>query len=136
MEDVSTQVHERLKNLLSDWKSASAIGVAVLYVLGYLSLRFHMTAIGISTELALLDERYLFAGARVLIYLGLSTCVSGVCRNIARPTSIFSQVHIFSGDAVTIRMERTRRSLKSQDNSSPWAHCIHCHDSVRDGEVI
>jgi hypothetical protein len=75
MEDVSTQLHERLKNLLSDWKSVSAIGVAVLYVVGYLSLRFHMTAIGISTELALLDERYLFAGARVLIYLGLSTCV-------------------------------------------------------------
>ena len=36
MEDVSTQVHERLKNLLSDWKSASAIGVAVLYVSGIL----------------------------------------------------------------------------------------------------
>ena len=36
---------------------------------GYLALRFHLTAIGVGTDLAVLDERYLFAGARFLVYL-------------------------------------------------------------------
>jgi hypothetical protein len=40
-----------------------------VYFLGYLSLRFHLTALGIATDLAVFDERYLFAGARFLVYL-------------------------------------------------------------------
>src|SRR5262249_45115424 len=35
----------------------------------YLAVRFHLTAIGVGTDLAVLDERYLFAGARFLVYL-------------------------------------------------------------------
>src|SRR5262245_17233443 len=31
--------------------------------------RRHLTALGIATDLAMLDEHYLFAGARVLVYL-------------------------------------------------------------------
>jgi hypothetical protein len=75
MGDSPTQLYERLENLLSDWKSVSAIGVALLYVVGYLSLRAHITALGIYTEQALLDERYLFAGARAIIYLVSCVCI-------------------------------------------------------------
>jgi hypothetical protein len=38
-------------------------------VVGYLTLRFHLTAIGVGTDLAVLNERYLFTGARFLVYL-------------------------------------------------------------------
>lgn len=44
-------------------------GSLLLYLLGYLALRFHLTALGIGTDLAVLDERYLFAGAKFLVYL-------------------------------------------------------------------
>jgi hypothetical protein len=45
-----------------------AIGSAILYFLGYLALRFHLTTLGIGADLAVLDERYLFAGAKFLVY--------------------------------------------------------------------
>jgi hypothetical protein len=41
----------------------------VLYVFGYLATRFHLTALGVGTDLAVLDERYIFTGARFLVYL-------------------------------------------------------------------
>jgi hypothetical protein len=47
----------------------SALGSFVLYLLGYLALRFHLTVLGVATDLAVLDERYLFAGANCLVYL-------------------------------------------------------------------
>src|SRR4030095_7536331 len=53
----------------SDWTKYSVVGSFVLYVFGYLAVRFHLTAIGVGTDLAVLDERYLFAGARFLVYL-------------------------------------------------------------------
>jgi hypothetical protein len=53
----------------SDWTKYSVVGSFLLYVFGYLAVRFHLTAIGIGTDLAVLDERYLFAGARFLVYL-------------------------------------------------------------------
>ncbi len=45
------------------------MGSFVLYLLGYLSLRFHLTSRGIETDLMVIDERYLFEGARFLAYL-------------------------------------------------------------------
>jgi hypothetical protein len=53
----------------SDWTKYSVVGSFVLYVFGYLAVRFHLTAIGVGTDLAVLDERYLFAGARFVVYL-------------------------------------------------------------------
>ena len=47
----------------------TAAGSALLYVIGYLVLRFHLSVIGIATELSVLDERYLFAGAHFMVYL-------------------------------------------------------------------
>lgn len=55
------------------WRAAlSAVGGSLaLYVLGYLVLRFHLTAlgVGIDVSLHLMDERYFFAGAKFLVYL-------------------------------------------------------------------
>jgi len=54
------------------WAKAFVIGSGLLYAVGYLIIRFHLTAIGIGTDLSVLDERYLNAGARFLVYLVLS----------------------------------------------------------------
>ena len=42
----------------SNWTTYTVVGSFLLYVVGYLALRFHLTAIGIGTDLAVLDERY------------------------------------------------------------------------------
>ncbi|MEP7343475.1 MAG: hypothetical protein ABI977_37495 [Acidobacteriota bacterium] len=60
----------RMKDLAAGWASYSTLASLALYVVGYLSLRFHLTALGVGTDLTVLDERYLFTGARFLVYLG------------------------------------------------------------------
>lgn len=62
-------LNERAQAVAGDWTKYTVIGSFVLYVLGYLVLRFHLTAIGVATDLQVLDERYLFTGARFLVYL-------------------------------------------------------------------
>jgi hypothetical protein len=69
MTDVLQEIADRVKSLGGDWTRYSVVGSFVLYVLGYLALRFHLTAIGVGTDLAVLDERYLFTGARFAVYL-------------------------------------------------------------------
>jgi hypothetical protein len=61
---------ERAKSLGSGFGAYSAFGSFALYVIGYLALRFHVTALGVGTDLSVLDERYLFAGANFLVYVG------------------------------------------------------------------
>jgi hypothetical protein len=63
------ELNERIKTLGADWTKYTVVGSFLLYVVGYLALRFHLTAIGVGTDLAVLDERYLFTGARCLVYL-------------------------------------------------------------------
>jgi hypothetical protein len=60
---------ERLRELATGWTSYTAFGSFLLYAVGYLTLRFHLTALGVGTDLAVLDERYLFTGARFMVYL-------------------------------------------------------------------
>jgi hypothetical protein len=67
--DVLQDLADRVKALGSDWTKYSVVGSFVLYVVGYLALRFHLTAIGVGTDLAVLDERYLFTGARFAVYV-------------------------------------------------------------------
>jgi hypothetical protein len=69
MADLLQDLGERVKALGGEWTKYSVVGSFLLYVVGYLALRFHLTAIGIGTDLAVLDERYLFTGARFLVYL-------------------------------------------------------------------
>ena len=59
----------RAGELAGSWAVISALGSFVLYLAGYLSLRFHLTVLGIGTDLNVFDERYLFSGAKFLIYL-------------------------------------------------------------------
>jgi hypothetical protein len=67
--DQLTEVTETIKSVAGAWSKYSAVGGFLLYVVGYLALRFHLAAIGVGTDLAVLDERYLFTGARFLVYL-------------------------------------------------------------------
>jgi len=67
--DLLQELNERIKTLGADWTKYTVVGSFLLYVVGYLALRFHLTAIGVGTDLAVLDERYLFTGARFLVYL-------------------------------------------------------------------
>jgi hypothetical protein len=69
MGELLQDLNERIKALGGDWTKYTVVGSFILYVVGYLSLRFHLTTLGIGTDLAVLDERYLFAGARFLVYL-------------------------------------------------------------------
>lgn len=68
-------VLEKLKGIATSWSAFTALGSFILYFLGYLVLRFQLSAWGVATDLAIFDERYLFAGARFLVYL-VSTAVS------------------------------------------------------------
>lgn len=63
-----TELSEKLKGLAGSWPGYVALGSFALYVMGYLSLRFHLTALGIGTDLNVIDERYVFAGAKFLVY--------------------------------------------------------------------
>ena len=67
--DVTHELGEKLKTIVGQWPSYAALGSFLLYLLGYLSLRFHLTAFGVGTDLSILDERYLFAGAKFLVYI-------------------------------------------------------------------
>jgi hypothetical protein len=69
MGELLQDLNERIKSLGGDWTKYTVVGSFLLYVAGYLSLRFHLTALGIGTDLAVLDERYLFTGARFFVYL-------------------------------------------------------------------
>jgi hypothetical protein len=66
--EVLPRIADRAKALASGFAAYSAFGSFALYVLGYLALRFHLTTLGVGTDLAVLDERYLFAGAKFLVY--------------------------------------------------------------------
>jgi hypothetical protein len=68
MTDAIEAITGKLKELAGSWASYTTLGSFALYVVGYLSLRFHLTALGVGTDLAVLDERYLFTGAKFLVY--------------------------------------------------------------------
>jgi len=77
MADLLHTLGERIKIIGGSWTAYAAVGSFALYLLGYLALRFHLAALGIGTDLAVLDERYLFTGARFLVYL-ISSVTSAV----------------------------------------------------------
>lgn len=62
-------LQEKLSNLVGSWASYAALGTFLLYLFGYLSLRFHLTALGIPTDLTVVDQRYFYAGAKFLVYV-------------------------------------------------------------------
>lgn len=60
---------DRLGSLAGKWTAYTAFGTFVLYLLGYLTLRFQLSTYGVVTDLDVFDEKYLFAGSRFLVYL-------------------------------------------------------------------
>src|SRR5580692_1826782 len=69
MNDPIKSVTERMGNLVGKWTAYAAFGSSMLYLIGYLTLRFQLSTYGLATDLDLFDEKYLFAGCRFLVYL-------------------------------------------------------------------
>lgn len=69
MNDPIKSVTEGLGNLVGKWTAYAAFGSSMLYLIGYLTLRFQLSTYGLATDLDLFDEKYLFAGCRFLVYL-------------------------------------------------------------------
>jgi hypothetical protein len=77
------ELAERAKAPAASFAAYSALGSFILYVLGYLTLRFHLTFLGVATDLGVFDERYLFAGATFLVYLGSSLPIAALLAAVA-----------------------------------------------------
>jgi hypothetical protein len=60
---------EMLSGLATKWTGYAAIGSFLLYLFGYLALRFQLSVFGVATSIDAFDEKYLFAGCRFLVYL-------------------------------------------------------------------
>ena len=69
MENINKSLTDYFKEYAASWVTYSAFGTFVLYLLGYLVTRFELTMLGVAQNLDVLEERYLFAGARFLVYL-------------------------------------------------------------------
>jgi len=69
MTGVAKSLQEKLDAVSGGWVSFAAVGALALHAMGFLSLRFHLAALGVRTDLSLLDSRYVFEGANCLVYL-------------------------------------------------------------------
>jgi hypothetical protein len=72
MPEPANAIHDNIGALAGKWTGYSAAGVSILYLLGYLALRFQLTTYGVATNLDAFDEKYLFAGCRFVVYLALA----------------------------------------------------------------
>jgi hypothetical protein len=69
MAELWKDLAEKLGGLAGKWPAYAAFGSFLLYLLGYLTLRFQLTTYGVATNLDIFDEKYLFAGCRFLVNL-------------------------------------------------------------------
>ncbi len=69
MSELWNDFTDKLGSLAGKWTAFTAFGSFVVYLLGYLALRFQLSTYGVATNLDVWDERYLFAGSRFLVYL-------------------------------------------------------------------
>jgi hypothetical protein len=65
----SDDIVSKITGVTGKWTSFTAFGSFCVYLLGYLALRFQLSAYGVATNLDVWDERYFFAGSRFLVYL-------------------------------------------------------------------
>jgi hypothetical protein len=70
--DTASDFIQKLVNLAGKWTSYAGFGTFLLYLFGYLTLRFQLNTFGIVTNLDVFDEKYFFAGCRFLVYLGMT----------------------------------------------------------------
>lgn len=69
MSEMWNDLTEKLGTLVGKWTAYAAFGSFLLYLLGYLTLRFQLSTYGVASDLDIFDEKYLFAGCRFLVYL-------------------------------------------------------------------
>jgi len=69
MPELWDEFTEKLGGLAGKWTAYAALGSFLLYLLGYLTLRFQLSTYGVATNLDVFDEKYLFAGCRFVVYL-------------------------------------------------------------------
>jgi hypothetical protein len=69
MPELWNEFTEKLGGLAGKWTAYAALGSFLLYLLGYLTLRFQLSTYGVATNLDVFDEKYLFAGCRFVVYL-------------------------------------------------------------------
>ena len=62
----------KLDNAAGKWTGYAALGTFLLYMFGYLALRFQLSTYGVATNLDAFDEKYLIAGCRFLLFLGMT----------------------------------------------------------------
>jgi hypothetical protein len=60
-----------LDNVAGKWAGYAAVGTFLLYLFGYLALRFQLYTHGVAINLDAFDERYLFAGCSFLVFLAM-----------------------------------------------------------------
>jgi hypothetical protein len=60
---------DKLGSLAGKWTAYAAVGSFLLYLFGYLTLRFQLSTYGVAANLDIFDEKYLFAGCRFVVYL-------------------------------------------------------------------
>ena len=69
MPELWNEFTEKLGAVAGKWTAYAALGSFLLYLLGYLTLRFQLSTYGVATNLDVFDEKYLFAGCRFVVYL-------------------------------------------------------------------
>jgi hypothetical protein len=62
----------KLGDFAGRWPGYATVGTSLLYLFGYLALRFQLYTYGVSTNLDAFDEKYFFAGCRFLLFLGMT----------------------------------------------------------------
>ena len=62
----------KLGEFAGKWPGYATVGTSLLYLFGYLALRFQLYTYGVSTNLDAFDEKYFFAGCRFLLFLGMT----------------------------------------------------------------
>lgn len=60
---------DNVNKVLKNVTIYSTAATLFLYIFGYISLRFRLTFLGTGTDLSVIDERYLFEGARFSLYI-------------------------------------------------------------------
>jgi hypothetical protein len=67
--DESAAKTDKKQDFAARWALFTSLGSFLVYLFGYLVLRFHLSVLGVDTGLSVLDSRYFFAGAQFLVYL-------------------------------------------------------------------
>jgi hypothetical protein len=70
--DLWNDLTSALASIAGKWTGYAALGTFLLYLFGYLALRFELSMYGVATNSDTFDEKYLFAGCRFLVYLASS----------------------------------------------------------------